>query len=112
MRFAVAGQWLGATHELNHPMTALLSYVRSAELMTEPLARADVRLAGYPAQAGEEAVEAPPCCGDCGSSIAARVHDSSRRPVAVCARMAEALQGRIRRSDVEFELRRREACRL
>jgi len=56
MRFAVAGQLASAlTHELNQPMTALLSYVRSAELMTEPLAHADERLAGTVRKAGEEA---------------------------------------------------------
>jgi len=56
MRFAVAGQLASAlTHELNQPMTALLSYVRSAELMSEPLARADERLAGTLRKAGEEA---------------------------------------------------------
>jgi len=54
MRFAVAGQLASAlTHELNQPMTALLSYVRSAELMTEPLAHADERLAGTVRKAGE-----------------------------------------------------------
>jgi len=51
MRFAVAGQLASAlTHELNQPMTALLSYVRSAELMTEPLARAGRATRRYRAQ--------------------------------------------------------------
>src|SRR2546430_245003 len=56
MRFSVAGQPGSAlTHELNQPMTALLSYVRSAELMSEPLGRTDERLAGTLRKAGEEA---------------------------------------------------------
>jgi len=110
MRFAVAGQLASAlTHELNQPMTALLSYVRAAELMTEPLARADERLAGTLRKAGEEAARA--------AAVLRRLREFYRGEgarleptdaVAVCVRMAEALQDRLRRSEVEFELRKRE----
>jgi len=107
MRFAVAGQLASAlTHELNQPMTALLSYVRSAELMTEPLARADERLAGTVRKAGEEAGRA--------AAVLRRLREFYRGedtrleptdPLSVCARVAGALQDRMRRSAVEFELR-------
>jgi len=107
MRFAVAGQLASAlTHELNQPMTALLSYVRSAELMTEPLAHADERLAGTVRKAGEEAGRA--------AAVLRRLREFYRGeetrleptdPLSVCARVAGALQDRMRRSAVEFELR-------
>ena len=110
MRFAVAGQLASAlTHELNQPMTALLSYVRSAELMTEALARADERLAGTLRKAGEEAGRA--------AAVLRRLREFYRGEgarleatdaVALCVRVAEALQDRMRRSAVEFELRNRE----
>ena len=106
MRFAVAGQLASAlTHELNQPMTALLSYVRSAELMSEPLARADERLAGTLRKAGEEAGRA--------AAVLRRLREFYRGEgarleptdaLSVCARVAEALRDRMRRSAVEFEL--------
>ena len=111
MRFAVAGQLASAlTHELNQPMTALLSYVRSAELMSEPLGRADERLAGTLHKAGEEAARA--------ATVLRRLREFYRGEgvrlersdaLAVCARVAQALQDRMRRSAVEFEMRTREA---
>jgi len=107
MRFAVAGQLASAlTHELNQPMTALLSYVRAAELMTEPLARADERLTGTLRKAGEEAGRA--------AAVLRRLREFYRGEgarleatdaVALCARVAEAFQDRMRRSAVEFEMR-------
>ena len=110
MRFAVAGQLASAlTHELNQPMTALLSYVRSAELMTEAVARADERLAATLRKAGEEAGRA--------AAVLRRLREFYRGEgarlaptdaMSVCAHVAEALQDRMRRSAVEFELRNRE----
>jgi two-component system sensor kinase FixL len=109
MRFAVAGQLASAlTHELNQPMTALLSYVRSAELMSEPLAGADERLAGTLRKAGEEAGRA--------AAVLRRLREFYRGEgarleptdaLSVCARVAEALRDRMRRGAVEFELRKR-----
>ena len=59
IRFAAAGELATAlTHELNQPMTALLSYVRASELMASTLANADERLATTLHKAGEEAVRA------------------------------------------------------
>ena len=108
MRFAVAGQLASAlTHELNQPMTALLSYVRSAELMTEPPARADERLSGTLRKAGEEAGRA--------AAVLRRLREFYRGEgarleptdaLSVCTRVAEALRDRMRRSAVEFKLRR------
>jgi signal transduction histidine kinase len=107
MRFAAAGQLASAlTHELNQPMTALLSYVRASELMAETPAHADARLAGTLRKAGEEAGRA--------AAVLRRLREFYRGEgarleatdaVALCVRVAEALQDRMRRSAVEFELR-------
>ena len=107
MRFAVAGELASVlTHELNQPMTALVSYVRAAELMSKSAARVDSRLAGTLRKAGEEA------------GRAARVLQRLREfyqgegarleltdPLMVCARVANVLQDRMRRSAVEFQMR-------
>src|SRR5882724_6485048 len=109
MRFAVAGELASAlAHELNQPMTALLSYVRSAELMIEPPAGADERLAGTLRKAGEQASRAV--------AVLQRLREFYRGEGArleptdalgVCARVAEALSDRMRRSAVEFRLSNR-----
>ena len=110
MRFAVAGQLASAlTHELNQPMTALLSYVRAAELMSEPQGAVDERLAATLRKAGAEAVRA--------AAVLRRLREFYRgeggRPepmdaLAVCEHVAEALRDRMRRGAVEFELNRGE----
>jgi two-component system, LuxR family, sensor kinase FixL len=110
MRFAVAGQLASAlTHELNQPMTALLSYVRASELMTESLAPRDERLAGTLHKAGEEAMRA--------AAVLRRLREFYRgenprleptEPLAICMRVAEVLHERMRRSAVEFAIRPRE----
>jgi C4-dicarboxylate-specific signal transduction histidine kinase len=106
LRFAVAGQLASAlTHELNQPMTALLSYVRAAELMGEPLARADERLAGTLRKASVEAARA--------AAVLRRLREFYRGEaprlesidvLAVCAHVAGALQDRMRRGGVEFAM--------
>jgi signal transduction histidine kinase len=111
MRFAAAGQLASAlTHELNQPMTALLSYVRAAELMSAPAGPIDQRLAGTLRKAGEEAGRA--------AAVLRRLREfyrgegarlESTDAISVCAGVADALQDRIRREGVEFEMRNREA---
>jgi two-component system sensor kinase FixL len=107
MRFAVAGQLASAlTHELNQPMTALTSYVRASELMSQTQAHTDGRLAGTLRKAGEEAARA--------AGVLRRLREFYRGEgarleatdaIAICSRVAEALHDRMRRSSVEFEMR-------
>ena len=106
-RFAAAGELASAlTHELNQPMTALLSYVRACELMAGQAAHADERLAGTLHKAGQEAVRA--------TEVLRRLREFYRGEgarleptdaVAVCAGVAQALRERMRRSAIEFEMR-------
>lgn len=106
MRFAAAGQLASAlTHELNQPMTALLSYVRSAELMTEPMTTAEPRLAATLHKAAAEGRRA--------TGVLRHLREFYRGEVArleltdsleVCQRVAHGLQDRMRRSAIEFKL--------
>jgi signal transduction histidine kinase len=106
MRFAAAGQLASAlTHELNQPMTALLSYVRASEIMAEPPANTDYRLASTLRKAGEEAGRA--------AAVLRRLREFYRGEsarleatdaMALCARVAETFQDRMRRSAVDFEM--------
>jgi signal transduction histidine kinase len=107
LRFAVAGQLASAlTHELNQPMTALLSYVRASQLMSESQPNTDSRLSGTLHKAGEEALRA--------ADVLRRLREFYRgegarieatNVVLVCSRVTEGLQDRMRRSGVEFEIR-------
>jgi PAS domain S-box-containing protein len=45
MRFAVVGEFASAlTHELNQPITALVSYLRASQILAEPMRDQDARL--------------------------------------------------------------------
>jgi two-component system sensor kinase FixL len=56
MRFAVAGELASAlAHELNQPITALVSYLRASQILSGPVASADPRLGETLAKASREA---------------------------------------------------------
>ncbi|WP_116810070.1 ATP-binding protein [Steroidobacter cummioxidans] len=57
MRFAVAGELASAvTHELNQPITALVSYLRAAQILADPLHDQDKRLGITLDKAANEAI--------------------------------------------------------
>ena len=59
MRFALAGELATAlTHELNQPITALVSYLKAVEILAEPLQARDARLQGTIHKATREALRA------------------------------------------------------
>ena len=59
MRFALAGELATAlTHELNQPITALVSYLRAVEILAAPLERQDSRLIETLQKANREALRA------------------------------------------------------
>jgi C4-dicarboxylate-specific signal transduction histidine kinase len=111
MRFAVAGELASAlTHELNQPMTALLSYVRAAEMLAGTPAPADPRLTDTLHKAGKEALRA--------AAVLQRLREFYRGqgarleltdPLSECTRVAAVLQDRMRRGGVEFGLHARES---
>ena len=107
LRFAVGGQLAAAlTHELNQPMTALISYVRAAELMGAADAPGDSRLSDTLSKAGKEALRA----GDVLRRLRGFYRGAGARievtdVIAVCARVGEGLEDRMSRCNVEFKLR-------
>lgn len=59
MRFAVAGELASAlAHELNQPITALVSYLRAAEILAAPFSRKEERLTATLGKAAQEAIRA------------------------------------------------------
>jgi len=111
IRFAAAGELASAlTHELNQPMTALVSYVRASELMAQAQPDADARLATTLHKAGREAVRATEVLRRLREFYRGEsAHPEPTDALAVCTRVAQALRERMRLLGVEFELRRDES---
>ena len=105
MRFALAGELATAlTHELNQPITALVSYLRAVEILAEPLEIRDLRVHDALHKATREALRA--------SDILKRLRDFYRggalnrvmieiRPL--IADVVSAFSDRAARLGVEFE---------
>jgi two-component system, LuxR family, sensor kinase FixL len=106
LRSAVTGQLASAlAHEINQPLTALLSYLRAARMLTEAVKPADERVAAALQKADVEAIRA--------SSVLRRLRDSYRGEGvdpekldvgSVCERVVDALRDRIRVSRVEVQV--------
>jgi two-component system sensor kinase FixL len=106
MRFAAAGQLASAlAHEINQPMTALLSYLRAAAVLTKSPTPTNGRLATTLHKADAEAIRA--------IEVLRRLREFYRGDGvrledvdigAVCKRVADALRDRIRRSSVELQV--------
>ena len=106
MRFAVAGELASAlAHELNQPMTAVVSYLRAAEILAEPLAVKDTRLQTTLNKAAEEAIRA--------SEVLRRLRDfyrggeAKRERIdieATCLAVASAFQERLRRAGAVLDV--------
>lgn len=104
MRFATAGEMATAlTHELNQPITALVSYLRAAEILAAPNEPPDARLPDTLGKAAREAIRA--------SDVLRRLRDFYRtgqaepRPLslaAMCDAVSLAFQERLRRAGVQF----------
>lgn len=106
MRFAVTGQLATAlAHEINQPMTALLSYLRAAALLAESRAPDNERVVTTLHKADAEAIRA--------ITVLRRLREFYRGEGvrledvdagAVCERVANALFDRTRRSGVELQV--------
>lgn len=90
MRLALAGELATAlTHELNQPITALVSYLRAVEILAEPIVDRDPRLGDTLAKASREALRA--------ADVLKRLRDfyrtgsSSLEPVDLAALIDEVL---------------------
>jgi two-component system, LuxR family, sensor kinase FixL len=106
MRFAAAGQLASAlAHEINQPMTALLSYLRAAALLADSPAPAKGLLATTLDKADAEAIRA--------IEVLRRLREFYRgggvrlehvEVSSVCDRVANALRDRIRRGGVDLQV--------
>jgi two-component system sensor kinase FixL len=104
MRFAVAGELASAlAHELNQPITALVSYLHASEILSEHAAGDDERLKATLGKAAVEAIRA--------SEVLRRLRDfyqggpQKRESVhlpTLCNEVASAFQDRVRRLDAHL----------
>ncbi len=111
MRFAVAGELASAlTHELNQPISALVSYLQAAQILARPIGTADERLPGTLDKAAREAMRA--------SDVMRRLRDFYRggTPQAGPVDVAEVVEAvrppfseRLRRDGVDLDLELPEA---
>jgi two-component system sensor kinase FixL len=106
MRFAVAGELASAlTHELNQPITALVSYLQASQIMSIPVANNDTRLADTLVKATNEAIRA--------SQVLRRLRDfyqgggAGKGPAHLatcCSSVVELLEPRLRSQRIRMQL--------
>ena len=104
MRFAVAGELASAlAHELNQPITALVSYLRASDILAAPFGRENERLKTTLGKAAHEAMRA--------SEVLRRLRDFyrsgtlKREPVhlpTLCGSVVVAFQDRLRRANTSL----------
>jgi two-component system sensor kinase FixL len=107
MRFAVAGELASAlAHELNQPMTAVVSYLRSLATLTAPFIVQDERIATTLGKTTHEAIRA--------AKVLRRLRDfyrggTSKREnielAELCAAIAAAFEERLRRASTVLVVR-------
>jgi PAS domain S-box-containing protein len=105
MRFAVAGELASAlTHELNQPITALVSYLRAAEILAAPFSSEEQRLTATLGKAAHEAIRA--------SEVLRRLRDFYRggafkredvQVATICHSVTQAFQDRLRRANAVLD---------
>ena len=107
MRFAVAGELASAlAHELNQPITALVSYLRASEILATPFGTADDRLKTTLQKAAQEAIRASEVLRRLrnfyqGNAIEPRVVHLE----AVCAAVSVSFRDRLRRAEATLTTR-------
>ncbi len=104
MRFAVAGELASAlAHELNQPITALVSYLRASEILAARVSSEDDRLTATLSKAAQEALRA--------SEVMRRLRDFYRGGTlkqemlhlpTICDGAVRAFQERLRRLEVSL----------
>jgi PAS domain S-box-containing protein len=99
MRFAVAGELASAlAHELNQPITALVSYLRASEILAaQPAGDAD-RLRSTLGKAAQEAIRASAVLRKLRDFYRGGAHKSERVDIpALCGAVVRAFEDRLRR---------------
>ena len=106
MRFAVAGELASAlAHELNQPITALVSYLRASEILAARGAGNDERLNTTLNKAASEAIRASKVLRQLRDFYQGGAHKTEDVNVsAVCEGVVNAFQERLRRDEVSLSL--------
>jgi signal transduction histidine kinase len=104
MRFAVAGELASATaHELNQPITALVSYLNAAEILSGTPAAGDERLRSTVRKATQEAMRASDVLHRLRNFYTAgRSRHERVRVAALCEAVAADFADALRRADVSL----------
>jgi C4-dicarboxylate-specific signal transduction histidine kinase len=107
MRSAVAGELATAlTHELNQPITALVSYLRAAEILAAPVVQQDPRLQQTLAKAAGEAIRTADVLKRLRDFYRGGAAPPERVPVGrVVTATVQAFQPRIRQAGVVVQVR-------
>lgn len=106
MRFAVAGELASAlAHELNQPITALVSYLRASEILAARGEGNDERLSTTLSKAASEAIRASKVLRQLRDFYQGGIHKTEDVDVsAVCEGVVNAFQERLRRHEVSLSL--------
>lgn len=107
MRFAVAGELASAlAHELNQPMTAVVSYLRALAILTEEAAKQEPRIETTLSKVTHEAIRA--------AKVLRRLRDFYRGGASkketidlreLCSAITSAFDERLRRAEVALSIR-------
>jgi PAS domain S-box-containing protein len=99
MRFAVAGELASAlAHELNQPITALVSYLRASEILVTQSAAVEDRLQSTLGKAGQEAIRASEVLRKLRDFYRGGACKSERVDIpALCRAVVRAFEDRLRR---------------
>ncbi|MEO6081361.1 MAG: ATP-binding protein [Steroidobacteraceae bacterium] len=106
MRFAVAGELASSlAHELNQPITALVSYLRASQIMAAAGSDADDRLAGTLTKASNEAIRAAQVLHRLRDFYQGSTSPSARADVLqCCASVVELLGNRPQKQGVQLSI--------
>jgi two-component system sensor kinase FixL len=104
MRFAVAGELASAlTHELNQPITALVSYLRASEILAEQAMAGEDRLQSTLGKAAQEAIRASAVLRELRDFYQGGARKSERVDIpALCATVVRAFEDRLRRANASL----------
>lgn len=104
MRFAVAGELASAlTHELNQPITALVSYLRASEILAEQAIADEDRLQSTLGKAAREAIRASAVLRQLRDFYRGGAHKSERVDIPeLCGAVVRAFEDRLRRANASL----------
>lgn len=106
MRFAMAGELASSlAHELNQPITALVSYLRAVQIMAAADTSADERLAGTLAKASNEAIRAAQVLHRLRDFYQGSTSSSARADIRqCCGTVVELMENRVQKQGIDLQI--------